>query len=90
MTNEQLAVLLTSHRKQLLRIFMGLREELENKDLDYHLRRGKWIGEGEEPPITLPGLVDPDYERINGDPVVLDNLSSFLLSVHRIVIHEAG
>lgn len=72
-----MAVLLTSYRRQIIEILIGLEIGLRDKDLNYHLKRGKWIGEGEEEPIILPGIVDPDYEWENGAPIILDDLKSF-------------
>ena len=78
MTNEQLAVLLTSYRRQITEILIRLDIGLRDKDLDYHLKRGKWIGEGEEDKKALrEGTGTSDYEWENGPPIILDDLKSF-------------
>lgn len=85
MTNEQLAVLLLSYCSRLADILAVLKVGLENKNLNYHLNRGKWIGKGEEDLLVLKGIRDPDWEWGNGDPIILDDLKSLLAQLRQDV-----
>lgn len=83
MTNEQLALLLTSYHDQLVDTFNDLERELREVDgieIEEVVIGSNWAGEGEEP-SSLRGRLEAinDYEPVRaklGDVILLQPLSN--------------